>query len=592
MFYYLHAVFKTPVDFFNNPKDRKQLLYEALKSSFVDGLADKEACQRFDLKLNTFRSLKRDFIQGINSGGDPARLFFLLSKVGKREKTPDELEAKVLNLRDSDLSVPDIRAVLSSQGILLSFWKIDKILKANNGKRLPRRTRAQKEQLILPDGFKPELSCRVELDSDESFDSLGGGIFLFYPVLKALDVPQLVREAGYPQTSQLSALHAVLSFLALKLMSSKRLSHSNDYALDRGLGLFAGLNVLPKNAWFASYSYRISRQMNRRFLGALLKAADKLIDGSADINLDFTTIPHWGNEAVLENNWSSTRRIGLKSVVALIAQDQQSRLLRYSDAEIKHANQSDAIAAFVDFYQESGAKLNCLIFDSKFTTYAHLNQLNGDQIKFITLRRRSTKMIQAIDSIPKEQWKSIRLGKRFKRNYRQLKVAEQSINLKGYEGELRQIFITSNPRSKPAFLITNDTDISIREVVLKYGQRWLVEQEIATQLDFYHLNRLNSSIVVKVDFDLTMSVLADTVYKLFAQQITGFQHVKPEKIYRDFIRNYTRVEISAANPKAIEITINKKTSLPLLYETDWFDQATEIPWLNNFNLLFKIGSST
>ena len=89
-----------------------------------------------------------------------------------------------------------------------------------------------------------------------------------------------------------------------------------------------------------------------------------------------------------------------------------------------------------------------------------------------------------------------------------------------------------------------------------------------------------------------MSVLADTVYKLFAQQITGFQHVKPEKIYRDFIRNYTRVEISAANPKAIEITINKKTSLPLLYETDWFDQATEIPWLNNFNLLFKIGSST
>jgi hypothetical protein len=36
--------------------------------------------------------------------------------------------------------------------------------------------------------------------------------------------------------------------------------------MDRGMGLFAGLNVLPKTAWFSSYSNAIKSEMNINFL--------------------------------------------------------------------------------------------------------------------------------------------------------------------------------------------------------------------------------------------------------------------------------------------------------------------------------------
>ena len=85
---------------------------------------------------------------------------------------------------------------------------------------------------------------------------------------------------------------------------------------------------------------------------------------------------------------------------------------------------------------------------------------------------------------------------------------ESSISLRNYEGKLRQIIVTDHGRDKPAFLITNDFDMSLQNVIRKYSRRWLVEQEIAEQIAFFHLNVPGSSIVVKVDFDLTMSLLA------------------------------------------------------------------------------------
>ncbi|NET36627.1 MAG: hypothetical protein F6K19_32130 [Cyanothece sp. SIO1E1] len=56
-------------------------------------------------------------------------------------------------------------------------------------------------------------------------------------------------------------------------------------------GLFAGLNVLPKTAWFSSYSHRVSRDMNRDFLKALHACWQEHALLSDCAHLDFTTIP-------------------------------------------------------------------------------------------------------------------------------------------------------------------------------------------------------------------------------------------------------------------------------------------------------------
>jgi hypothetical protein len=66
----------------------------------------------------------------------------------------------------------------------------------------------------------------------------------------------LVRQAGYPGSKMIPADAALLSLLALKLLRKERLSHIDDYNVDEGLGLFAGLNVLPKKSFTTDYSYR------------------------------------------------------------------------------------------------------------------------------------------------------------------------------------------------------------------------------------------------------------------------------------------------------------------------------------------------
>ncbi len=575
--------------FFLHPSNRKQQLYEALRKSLVERLPDKVICQEYGINFNTFRSLKRDFNHLYSEGRDPAGLFFAPAKVGKRVKEVPELEKRILSLRGKKLSVPDIKAVLSQQALSVSLWKIDKILKAHSYPVLPRRTKQSKYQIILPDEFVPPESMPIEWPSTVKFESLHGSIFLFAPILKLLNIEELVRKSNYPETQQISALQAILSFLALKLSSSKRLAHSNDYGLDRGLGLFAGLNVLPKNSWFASYSYRISRDMNINFLTTLTHRLAQLLPGEDDFNLDFTTIPHWGEESVLERNWSATRHVGIKSVLALIVQRQDNKSLVYSNAEIKHKQQSDAILEFVDFYRQSGGSINCLIFDSKFTTYQHLSTLNTDHIIFLTLRKRSKKLVEQTEQIPSEDWQVVKLNKNFRRKYRNLLVYDSTIELKDYQGELRQIAIKNHGREQPVFIITNDFNLSARQVVLKYAKRWLVEQAISEQIQFYHLNRLSSSIVVKVDFDLTISILADAVYKLFCAQIPGFENCKADKIYRSFIENYASVKIKK---NQITVRLNKKVHLPLLFETNFFTHHTKIPWLNNHELNFEIATTS
>lgn len=588
MVYYIHSHRQQICDFFLCPKDRKHILYEALRKSYIENIPDKDICKELQINYNTFRSLKQQMSNMIRNNEDPAKIFFVESAVGKRQKHEPGLVEKIVLLRTRNLSVPDIKAMLSSQGIQISLWKIDRILKGQNLPPLARRTQKLKQQINVPDNFKPPESCKVDLSFSEKFESLNGSIFLFYPILKSLDIERIIERAGYPETSQISRTSSLLSFLALKLISTKRLSHSNDYGHDRGLGLFAALNVLPKEAWFGGYSHRVSRQMNISFLRELNIKVEKIHKGSGDFNLDFTTIPHWGEESVLERNWSGTRRIGLKSVLALLVQDQDGCFLKYGDAEIKHKDKADAILEFVDFYKGNGGKINCLIFDSKFTTYSHLDKLNRDKIKFLTLRRRSKNMVEAVNNITKEEYKAVKLNKKYRRKYRNLLVAESNVELKDYEGKLRQIIITNNGREQPAFLITNDFEISLEAAVLKYASRWLVEQAISEQIDFYHLNRLNSSIVVKVDFDLTISILADTLYKLFSLSIPGFENSKAETIYRLFIKNYTHFTIS---DKKIIIALNKKVHLPLLYETDWFDKNIRIPWLDNHKIQFVINSS-
>jgi hypothetical protein len=129
----------------------------------------------------------------------------------------------------------------------------------------------------------------------------------------------------------------------LTLSSVKRYSNDDLWCKDRGLGLFAGLNVLTKTAWLSSYSSRVTTEMNTSFLKQLHRiwAENGLL--SDTVNLDFTTIPYWGDGDHLENNRSGKRGRALSSMLAVLAQDPDSGIIDYGGCTVLHKKESAVV---------------------------------------------------------------------------------------------------------------------------------------------------------------------------------------------------------------------------------------------------------
>ena len=264
------------------------------------------------------------------------------------------------------------------------------------------------------------------------------GVTLFAPFLAQLKLDKIVQAAELPGNKIIPAQNYLLSFLALKLLGTERYSHVGDHAFDPGLGLFAGLNILPKSTALSTYSYSLDEAHILRLQAAFVKQASKLgLYNGNIINLDFHTTPHYGDESVLEKHWAGARGRVMKGALCLFAQDAESKLILYTGTDIRRAEADDQVLSFLSFWQ--GVKRGSeptLVFDSRFTSYGNLSVLNSQKISFITLRRRGQKQIENTNKLT--GWKRIHIP-HDKRKFPNPQVHESYINLRGYTGKLVNI---------------------------------------------------------------------------------------------------------------------------------------------------------
>ena len=158
---------------------------------------------------------------------------------------------------------------------------------------------------------------------------------------------------------------------------------------------------------------------------------------------------------------------------------------------------------------------------------------------------------------------------------------QSRITLRDYEGEIRQVVLRGNGREEPAFLISNDFDSPVELLVSDYARRWRVENVISEAVKFFHLNALSSPILVKVHFDMLLTMMADTLYSMLAQKLRGFEQCDALKIYRNFVRGKATVVIQDGT---IRVIFPRKAHNPILRNVPWHRLPSSISWLDGANL--------
>ena len=568
---------------FIEPRNATHRQYEALRAFFVDGRPQAEVAKTFGYSVGAFRVMCCVFRK------DPHREFFIQPRRGPKKMADkqENMRERMVALRKQNLSIYDIAEHLKADGRSLTAPAIAGILKAEGFSRLPRRRDEERPHRNGPD--KAPVANAGELDlTPRHFSTKFGGLFLFMPMLARLPFAKIISEAGFPGTKMIPADHAVRSILALKLFGNARHTHVMSDVFDEGLGLFAGLNIIPKTSFLSQYSCRVEPQTHPLLLRSWFDAIKDLgYEHGTSFDLDFHTIPSHGEDPMLQKHYLSRRSRQQKGILAFVANDTHNRAFCYVNADLRKETQNDEILRFIEFWkQKSGRLPEELVFDSTFATYAMMNELNRMGIKFITLRRRSQKLMDEINATPSSAWQRIQL-ENVARAYRTPRILENKITVKDYEGLLRQFAIRDLGHEQPTILITNYMRKAPRNLIGRYAQRMLIENNIADAVDFFHMDALSSTVALKVNFDLTATVLASTLYRLFASRIgNGYQTAKFARIFRDFISASAHIDIDETR---IIVRFQKRAHNPMLINAGFDKEEIRIPWLQNKRLTFLLG---
>jgi hypothetical protein len=409
------------------------------------------------------------------------------------------------------------------------------------------------------------------------------GIFLFLPLLARLGFSQVVTQAGYPGSRMVPAPSALLSLLALKLLDKERHSHIDDFNFDEALGLFAGLNILPKKSFATDYSYRTERTQQYTLLQAWVQGlAPLLFPEASTFSLDFHPIPYRGESAGLDRHYLPRRGLAGPSVLSFFALEQDSRCLCYANANLTRAEQNGEVLRFVDFWNTAtGADPEWLYFDSKLTDYPELSRLNQRGIHFITIRRRGSAILRRLERLPASTWGKAVIDTP-QRCHQTIRYLDETIRLGGYEGSVRQVAVTGLGRARATLFLTNDFEETPRALIIRYAGRNRVEDGLGISVNFFHLDCLASEVRLNVDLDAVLTVLANGCYRWLAARLRGYEKAAPKQLYRRFVETGGVVEIGADQ---LSVHFDKRSHNPILREAAFDRDCPPIGWIRNLPLV-------
>jgi transposase len=559
--------------FFLEPSSPKQRQYEALRAYFAEELPSAQAARAFGYTPGSFQVMCHQFRR------EPTPAFFLTPQPGPRSQ-PKKSAAReaIVEMRKRNHSVYEISEILKSRNLGLSPTAVREVLKAEGFAALPRRLDEER-----PERARPSIEAAADVRQlsllPRRFETACGGLFLFVPGLVALGLDGLAKSAALPGSKMIPASHALRAMLALKLWSIEHRSHVMPHVADEGLSLLAGLNVIPKRSFLCEYSCRVGHQQ----IVDLQAAYHKRIDGDGllqgeSFNLDFHSIPYYGEHPLVQCHFVAMRSRRQKSVLTFLAQDLDGRAFCYSNADLRKGEESEEIFKFIAFWKRAHRQLpRHLVFDSKLTTLANLARLDKMGITFMTLRARSPSLKKEVALLPASAFRQIELDVPT-RKFRFPKVYERTVQIE--EHNFREMFIKDLGHEEPTILLTNDRK-SAKNLITRYAKRMLIENALSDAVRFFHMNALSSAVGIKVDFDMALLVIASGLYRQLAKKMRGYADAQAGHIFRDLINMPATVTVGTSE---VTVRFHRRAHLPIIIDSGMLDSPLKVPWWNGATL--------
>src|SRR6266508_738924 len=572
---------------FTTPAQVNHRRYEARRAWFVDELTYQQAADRFGYTRWAMVNLVREWRAG------KLELFAPPRKPGPPPgvaPAKERVRGRVIGLRRQGLSTYEISARLAAERTPLNRTSVAEILAEEGFGRLLRGPAPAESTSPATPGRDSRLPRAQVIDLGawpQRLDTTRAGLLLVLPDLVALDLPGLVRRAGYPSTRVIPATCWLLSLLALKLTRTRRVSHVDDLLADPAAGLLAELAVLPKKSALTSYSYRLSHDHQRAFLAALdaqMISAGLATSEQAIFDLDFHAVLHWGDDPVLEKHYVPKRSQRARSVLTFFAQDSGTHNLIYANADLHKATQAREVIAFCDHWKAvSGADPRMLVMDQKVTTQKVLGELDARGVKFLTLRMRSPTLLRYINGLTPADYTTITLdrpGKHSRPNVHE----SAAVQLTSYPGTLRQLIVTGLGHQAPTVIISNDHDITTKAIIERYARRMTTGQRLAEIIRAFHADALSSTVNLNVDLDVMLAVLAQALLAALRARLPGYAAVTPDTLQRRFLETPGTI---INHGDTITVRLQRRAYAPVLRQAD-LPAATTVPWWGNRTLRYEL----
>jgi transposase len=571
---------------FTAPDQTNQRRYEAIRAYYVEGLTYQQAGARHGYTRWAMIDLVRQYKAG------KLTLFAPPRKPGPAPGTApakDRVRGRVIELRRQGLSSYEISARLTVEHTPLNRTSVAEILAEEGFGRLLRRPEPEASINPATPGRDTRLPTARTIDLASwpaRVDTTRAGLLLVLPDLAALNLPDLVKRAGYPGT-RIPAISWLLTLLTLKLTRTRRVSHVDDLLDDPAAALLTGMAVLPKKSALTSYSYRLAHDHQQRLLTALdttMIANGLASSDQAIFDLDFHAVMHWGTDPALEKHYVPKRSQRARSVLTFFAQDTGTHNLVYANADTSKATQAREVIAFCDHWKTaSGADPVMLIMDQKVTTHRVLGELDHRGVKFLTLRMRSPALLRHINALPRSTYRTITLDRPGPHNKPRVHE-DPHATLTDYPGTVRQLVVTGLGREAPTVIITNERDVSTRELISRYARRMTIEQRLAEIIRAFCADALSSTVNLNVDLDIMLTVLAQAVLAALRVRLPGYAKITPDVIQRRFLE--TPGTITTTND-TITVRLERRAYTPVLRAAE-MPTDTRIPWLGNRTIRYEL----